>query len=104
MINDKKAITLAETHEILVQIDGDKAKFVSDFIKKFVKMKSADALKLKQKIESLNIVKLKDEDVVKIVDFLPQDAEDIKKIFTGSDVNLNQDEITQLLELFKNKN
>jgi len=103
MIQNKKPLTLAEVHDVLKHIDSEKAKNVADFIKKFIKISPAEAANLRQKIESLNIAKLRDEDAVKIADFMPDDAEDLKKIFAGGEISLNQDEITQLLELLKQK-
>jgi len=48
-----------------------------------------------------NMLKLKREHVVKIVDLLPEDASDLNKIFT--DVSLNEDETNNILKIIKNK-
>ena len=103
MIKDKKPITLAEARELLKGSEGDKAKAAGDFIKKFTKLSAIEAERLKKELMSLDIVKLKEEDTVKIVDFMPEDAEDIRKIFSGYDISLEQDEITKILETLKKK-
>ncbi len=103
MIKDKKPITLAEARELLKSSEGEKSKASADFIKKFTKLSAAEAEKLKKEIMALDIVKLKEEDIVKIVDFMPEDAEDIRKIFYGYDISLEQDEITKILETLKKK-
>jgi len=103
MINEEKSITLAEVKVLLDKIDTDKAKAVVNFIKKFIKLKASDALKLKKAIADSGIVKLKEKDIVKIIDFMPQDAGDVRKIFTGADISLDQDEITKILEILKQK-
>lgn len=103
MIEESKSITLAEVRELLKKIETEKAKFVSSFIKRFTKLSASEALKLKQNLETLNIAKLKEEDIVKLIDFKPEDAEDVRKIFAGSEFSLNQDEITKVLEIFKQK-
>lgn len=103
MIKDKKSITLAEARELLKNSEGEKVKATADFIKKFTKMSLSEANKLKQELMALDIVKLKEEDIVKIIDFMPEDAEDLRKIFSGYDISLEQDEITKILEILKKK-
>ncbi|MCL6500829.1 MAG: hypothetical protein K6T16_02235 [Candidatus Pacearchaeota archaeon] len=103
MIRESKPITLAEARELLKKVDTDKAKAVADFIKKFTKLSAADAVKLKQALIALDIAKFKEEEIVKLVDFRPEDAEDVRKIFAGSDISLDQDEITKVLEALKQK-
>lgn len=103
MIRDKKPVTLVEVRELLKGSETDKAKSTLDFIKKFTKMSFPEANKLKQALIALDIAKLKEEDIVKIIDFIPEDAEDLRKIFSGSDASLEQDEITKILEILKKK-
>lgn len=103
MIRDKKPITLTETRELLKGSEEEKARATADFLKKFIKITPAEAQKLKQALMALDIVKLKEEDIIKIIDFIPEDAEDLRKIFFGSDISLDQDEITKILETLKKK-
>jgi len=103
MIKESKTITLAEARELLKKADTDKAKAVVGFIKKFTKLSAQDAFKLKKAPESLNIAKLREEDVVKLIDFKPEDAEDIRKLFASSEFSLDQDEITKILKILKKK-
>ena len=77
--------------------DNEKAKLVFEHIKQFVKIKSDDAVKLKQDLQNTGIVKLKMIHIVKIIDIMPEDADDVRKIFVD-DISLNQDEITKILE------
>lgn len=103
MIKNKKPITLAEAKELLKNSEEDKAKTIIDFIKKFTKINAVEAQKLKEALIALDISKLKEEDIVKIIDFMPEDPEDLRKIFIGSDISLEQDEITKILEVLKKK-
>lgn len=103
MIKSSKLITLAETRELLKKIETDKAKAVSDFIRRFTKISAEDALKLKKALEACDIAKLKEEDIIKIINFMPADAEDIRKIFVTSELSLDQDEITKVLNALKKK-
>ena len=103
MIKESKVITLAEARELLNNAKTDKAKAIADFIKRFTKLSASDAEKLKQALNALNIHKLRDKDIVKLIDFKPEDAEDVRKIFTGSEFSLDQDEIAKVLEALKKK-
>jgi DNA-directed RNA polymerase subunit F len=101
MIKDSKPISMAEVKEILKDQDSEKAKTTLAFIKRFVKLSEQDAKTFFESVKKLDISKLKDEDIIKIMDFMPEDAEDLRKIFAGSSINLEQDEITKILELRK---
>ena len=110
MINEKKPLTLAEVQEIVnerfkkVKEENDenhRLGSVHDLLKKVVKLKPEQAKKLKEELLSLGIVKLKEKDIVKIVDFLPEDAEDIRKLFFGQGINLDENEINSILEKVK---
>jgi DNA-directed RNA polymerase subunit F len=54
---------------------------------------------MRDELRNLNSIKLKEEHFVKIVDFMPEDAADVIKVLPG--ISLNQDEITQILEIVK---
>ncbi len=97
MIRNSKPLTLAEVTELAG--DSDKEKEVKSFIKGFIKMKPDKAKEMKKELEDLGLLKLKDTHIVKIVDFMPEDASDINKVVT--DVSLDQDEVNKILEVVK---
>jgi len=105
MIKNKDAVSLTEVKEILSEYpqaeENKRAEAVSAYIKKFAKTKSDKAKDLTRAIVELDLAKLKKEHIVKIVDVMPEDAEDLRKIFVGSDITLNQDEINSILERVK---
>jgi len=101
MILDRTPLNLNEVQEIIKDIpDSEKKQEMEAFLKKFLKTKPAQAKKIKQEMETLDLLKLKREHLVKIVDMLPEDASDLNKIFT--DVSLNEDETNKILEIVKN--
>ncbi len=77
----------------------DEKKNLSDYLKRFLKLKKADSEKLQHEINALNNVKIKDEHIVKISDFLPRDKDELNKIF--NDVSLDEKEINDILEIVK---
>lgn len=105
MIKNKTAVSLTEAKEILSEYpqveENKKAEEVLEYIKKFAKSKPDKVKAVIKAIEELDLAKLKREHIVKIADLMPEDAEDLRKIFSGGDVTLNQDEITSILDKIK---
>ena len=97
MIKDQRPLAYAEVLELVG--DGEKAKKVKDFIKMFYKMKPTDAKELAKELDGLKLMKMKEEYIVNIINFLPQDAADLIKILP--DVSLDQEEITKILDIVK---
>ena len=93
MIEHKEALSMIETSEFL------KNKDAKSFIKNFIKIKEEKAKELKQKIENLNLIKLNSRGVSKIIDFLPEDKEDLNKIL--ADVSLDENETNKLMQTIK---
>ena len=107
MIKSTNVQTLGEVREILEGLnkeekeDNKKAKDTLNYIKKFVKSKPEDTKKIKEFLQGLNIIKLNPRYIAKIAEIMPEDAEDLKKIFVGEDFSLDQDEINSILEVIK---
>jgi len=94
---EKKPITLSEVKDIVK--DLDERQNLKAYLKKFSSLTKDKAIKLKQELEKLNNLKIKEENIIKIIDFLPKDAEDLNKIFT--EVTLTEAEINEILEIVK---
>lgn len=95
MIISRKHLSMTESLEYV----GDKKDSeveVRKFIKKFVKMKPEKAGEIREKLKELDLIKMKSEYVVKIIDLMPENSESLNKIFT--DVSLNEDETKKILE------
>jgi len=112
MIKNITPLNLVEVREFAVDIgkeskkgkeeaeeDSSNAKKIVQFAKKFSKLKKEEAEKLKKEVNALGILKIKPIYLEKVVEILPKDADDVRKIFT--DVNLDQNEISQIIEVVK---
>ncbi len=101
MITDKQALSLIEVEEIVKTLpESEKIKELRSFIKKFNKIELEKAKELIKEIESLEVLKLKQEHIKKIVDMLPEDSAELNKILTN-EVNLDTDETNKILETIK---
>ena len=98
MMENIEPLSMAEVTEYLKK-DKDSGTDTIGFIKKFVKLNPKDAKELKRKIRELNLMKIKEIDIVRIIDLMPENAEELNKIFT--DVSLNEDETNKILERVK---
>ncbi|MEM1577686.1 MAG: DNA-directed RNA polymerase subunit F [Candidatus Pacearchaeota archaeon] len=98
----KTPLSIPELEEFIkdVKEENKKIESIKEYIKKFAKLNFEDAKKLRQELKELNIPKLGEEQIVKIIDILPEDSDDLRKIFFGTST-LNQDEIQKILEVVK---
>lgn len=100
MIKSSKPLSLAEARELVSKLpETEKTKNLILYIKKFTKLNAEDIKKIREELENIGITKMKGEHIAKIIDILPKDAEDVRKIFF--DTNLNENEITQILDIVK---
>lgn len=97
IVIEKKPLTLAEAKSQIKDFEDRKA--LEDYFKKFSNLSEDKALKLIEEMKALNNPKIKDEDISKVADFLPTDAEEVNKIFT--DVTLTEDETNKIIEIVK---
>ena len=97
MISESKPLTMAEVADLAG--DSDKEKKIKQFIKQFTKMKPDKAKAMVEELKKLDLIKLKDEYIVKIVDFMPEDAIDLNKVLP--EVSLDQDAVNKILEVIK---
>jgi DNA-directed RNA polymerase subunit F len=101
MILERNQLNLNEVEEILDNIqDSEKKEEMKLYLKKFLKIKSEKAKKMKEELQNSGILKLNENQIAKIIDLLPEDAAGLNKIFT--DVSLNEDETNKILGIVKN--
>ncbi|MBS3071082.1 hypothetical protein J4407_02150 [Candidatus Pacearchaeota archaeon] len=94
MIKNKESLSMIEVVQYL-----EENKELEKFVKNFTKLKPKEVAELRKKLEDLNMMKMKKEHIVKVIDILPQDKEDLNKIFIG--VSPNEDETNKILDTIK---
>jgi len=97
VIKELKPLTMSEVEELSKESENEEK--IKSFLKRFPHPKKDKAEKLKEEIEMIGSIKLKEENIVSIIDFMPEDASDIMKILPG--VLLEQNEINKILEILK---
>ncbi len=97
MIIERKSLSMAEAAEF---IKGDEnAAELGKFIKKFSAIDAKKAKELRKQLEDFGLMKLKSDSISKIIDVMPDNAEDLNKIFV--DVGLDENETQKVLDAVK---
>jgi|FLOH01.1.fsa_nt_gi DNA-directed RNA polymerase subunit F len=72
-----------------------------EYLNDFASMPKKSADELVEKLKGLNIARLKDEFIHKIVDFLPDTAAELKIILQGYTLSLNNDDLAKIVKIVK---
>ena len=98
VIKEEKPVTLSEVYDLVS--NNEKSEEIKKFLSNFKPLKLEKALELKKELEALDLIKLKEAHIVKIVDFLPTDLVELNKVL--SDVSLDETESNKILDVVKN--
>jgi len=96
-VMDMIPVHLADVKELAGDVDEKKS--LKDYLKKFGKLDKKKSDELAEELRGLKNLKIKEEDIMKIVDFLPKDTESVNKIF--KDVSLDEKEANDVVEIVR---
>ena len=74
---------------------------VLEYIGKITNLKQKDAAELRKKILACGVERLKEKQIVKIIDLMPKDVDSLKIIFSGDNLTLKQEDLKKILECLK---
>lgn len=99
----ERPLTLPEVKEMLTEIKasvelGFRANKSMEYVEIFVKQKPKEAAEIKKKLEELNIMRLKDKVIAKIIDIQPTDAESLKMLLATENITVKQEDVGKILE------
>ena len=80
-------------------IDKDRKADVLAFVRKFTALKAKDGQEMRKKINDLGLIKIDNKNISKIIDILPENEEDLNKIFWG--MSLDEEESKKVLDIVK---
>ena len=87
---------LAEIKKRDKELDARALK-VEEYVNKFAQEKKTKDLA--DKLKKLDISRLKDRNIKKIVDIMPQDADSLKSLFTGDNLTLKQEDLQKIISV-----
>ncbi|MBU0758039.1 MAG: hypothetical protein KKF44_08260 [Nanoarchaeota archaeon] len=106
-IISESPVTIYEVEKEMKKIkkrDGElniRTKKLEDYLNNFAVLKQKDAEALEKEIIDIKIPRLRDTHVKKIVDLLPETADELKVIFSGSPLTITKENIKKIIDLVK---
>lgn len=97
MIKNTEPLSMAEASEYIKKKNSEKD--LKGFIKNFVNLSPEKAKELRKNIQGLEIIKLNEKHISKLIDVLPEDSQELNKVLT--DISLNEDEAKKTLDEIK---
>ena len=104
---EEKPVTLVDLRADLEKIEkrdkelnyrSNKAK---EYIHNFVDLSMEKKEELQKKLIKLDMVRLKEAHIIKIIDFLPKDVDDLKVILQAYPVNMPKKDMDSIITLVK---
>ena len=75
-----------------------RANRVNDYVELFTQLSEKDAAELKEKLTALEIPRMKEEYVDKIIDIMPVSSDDVKVVLTGYGVTIKNDHVQKIID------
>jgi DNA-directed RNA polymerase subunit F len=100
-------ITLAElkTKVDSIQLGGEELSFrtnkVKEYLMQFTRLNLKEVTELKKKLQDLDIPRMKEKQIVKIIDLLPRDMDELRMVFAGENTTINQENMQKILDVVK---
>ncbi len=100
-------VTMAGLKEELEKIKksykepGLRSQKTEEYFSQFVGLDIKKVAELRAQLEKLNIPRLKDTHIVKIIDLLPKTVDDLKVILQGYALTVSNDNLKKIVEVVK---
>ncbi len=107
IVLEERPISLAELKATLERIEkrdtklGFRSTKTKEYLKKFSKLEEKKADELIQKIRALDIPRIKDRQIIKIIDLLPAELDEIRMIFSNETTSISPENMQQILNVVK---
>jgi len=104
-IIEEKPISMAELKEELKDIKKRDPELsfrtakVAEQVELLKTVKVKDAEEMLEKIQKLNVPRLKDTHILKIIDLMPQNMIELKNIIQSYSLTINNDNLEKILEI-----
>ena len=75
---------------------GEKTK---QYLENFAKTEMKDLEKVREEIKALNIPRLKDRHIIKILDVMPTDLDSIKMLLSGETLTISDEDLKKIINV-----
>ncbi|MBR9682034.1 MAG: hypothetical protein GOV00_04555 [Candidatus Altiarchaeota archaeon] len=98
---EKKAVTLSFVKKELSKIKEPnyEQKLTKEYVGKFSNLTWRDTQKLIKEIEAAEIPRLKEKNIVKIIDIMPNTTDELKALIAKETITLSKDNMLKILEI-----
>ncbi len=105
-VQNLSPLTMAEVKERLenskkVKELNMRAAKVMEFLSEVPVVAQEKVAELKAKIGELNVPRLKDKHIVKIIDMMPESPDDLKSLLVGENITVKTDDLVKIIEVLK---
>jgi len=103
-ILEETPITLTEVKERLTLIEKEKTlsfrgEKTKEYLASFTKLSPKESQELAKKVQELDIPRLKDRHITKIIDVLPIDIDSIKILLSGETITIKDEDLKRILNV-----
>ncbi len=104
---DEKTVSLTELKDMLTALEKNKelsyrGEKTKEYLTNFTPLTTKEAQSFSKKIEELEIPRLKDRHVTKIIDVLPKDLDSLKALFNGETITIKDEDLKRILDVIPN--
>ena len=78
-----------------------KATKTMEYLNTFTSLKLKEAEDIKKKIINLNIPRLRERHITKIIDVMPKDMDSLKVLFSGENITIKEEDLKKILDVIK---
>ena len=106
-ILEERSVTMSEMKLRIEEIKkrdkelNFRANKAKDYLDAFPTTDNKKAMEIEKKINELNIGRLRDKHIAKIIDLMPDNIDSLKAIFVGDNVTLKQEDLQKIVEVLK---
>lgn len=99
------AVSLSDIQEYVAQMEKRSPTLdlrttkTKEFVESFATLSKEKRDKLRKKLAGLDILRLKEAQIVKILDFLPTTADDVRILLQGYPVSLSKKDMERIVEV-----
>jgi len=80
---------------------GFRAAKTDEYLKNFAKLDEKKVEALRKKVEELNVPRLKNEHICKLIDVLPGDADDVRLVLNSYSVTITNENLAKIADVIK---
>ncbi|HLC57201.1 MAG TPA: hypothetical protein VJH95_01370 [Candidatus Nanoarchaeia archaeon] len=102
-------LSMVEAREMLKELKGQEKELpvrlnkTMEYLAQYTKADMKKVNELKEKLNKLEIARLRERHIIKIIDIMPKELDGLRLIFSGENVTLKQEDLQKILDALHGK-